>query len=326
MHADRYLLVKGKAGLGNRLLSAFGALLYARLAERQLYLDWSDLGYSTDGTNSFPRYFDRPVLCAPEPLFAKTEVAPPIWRGQLQRPVDELMIQHDGIEADEDPRKVARYTVDFARLERPEEVLVRWSFFDDVHTLRRHFAAHAPELVRLSDEDVLRRVIQEELVPAAIIRDAVADFARRHFGEVTIGVHVRHSDRKNSYSGYPAIIRRILARHPGARIFLATDNVDVERYFRERFENLSVTEKWFGEAGVPLHRGRRIPNKFDVGVEALIELYLLARCQYLVYNRTSSFALVANLLSEAPASQRVETSTPAQRALDLLRRIKRALR
>ena len=34
MHGDRYVLVKGAAGLGNRVLALLTALLYARLARR----------------------------------------------------------------------------------------------------------------------------------------------------------------------------------------------------------------------------------------------------------------------------------------------------
>ena len=57
MDDKKYLLVKGTAGLGNRLLFLLSALLYARLTERLLVVDWCDQTYSDDGTNAFPLLF-----------------------------------------------------------------------------------------------------------------------------------------------------------------------------------------------------------------------------------------------------------------------------
>ena len=57
MDDKKYLLVKGTAGLGNRLLFLLSALLYARLTERLLVVDWCDSTYSNDGSNAFPLLF-----------------------------------------------------------------------------------------------------------------------------------------------------------------------------------------------------------------------------------------------------------------------------
>ena len=52
-----YVLVKGKAGLGNRMMSAMNGILYAMLSGRRLVVDWSDFTYSNDHTNVFPKLF-----------------------------------------------------------------------------------------------------------------------------------------------------------------------------------------------------------------------------------------------------------------------------
>ena len=52
MNEDKYLIVKGLAGLGNRMLSALTGILYARLSGRRLIIDWRDPTYSSDGSNA----------------------------------------------------------------------------------------------------------------------------------------------------------------------------------------------------------------------------------------------------------------------------------
>ena len=65
-----YVLVKGKAGLGNRMLSAMTGVLYAMLSQRNLVVDWSDSTYSDDGQNVFPKLFKVPNSEAQLPVSA----------------------------------------------------------------------------------------------------------------------------------------------------------------------------------------------------------------------------------------------------------------
>jgi hypothetical protein len=50
-------LLKGYAGLGNRILALLTAILYSRLANRHLLVDWRDGMYADSGVNSFPLLF-----------------------------------------------------------------------------------------------------------------------------------------------------------------------------------------------------------------------------------------------------------------------------
>ena len=56
MHPQtRYLVVKGKAGMGNRLLSLVHAVVYALITQRTMVVDWSDYTYS--GEDVFDEFF-----------------------------------------------------------------------------------------------------------------------------------------------------------------------------------------------------------------------------------------------------------------------------
>ena len=46
IHMSKYLLVKGAAGLGNRVFALVTAILYAKLSDRTIAIDWRDSQYS----------------------------------------------------------------------------------------------------------------------------------------------------------------------------------------------------------------------------------------------------------------------------------------
>ena len=60
-----------------------------------------------------------------------------------------------------------------------------------------------------------------------------------------------------------------------------------------------------------IHQSRACPDRLQNGVEALVDLYLHAECDYLVGDSTSAFAKVAGLLSAAPASRRYDARATA---------------
>ena len=91
----KYLLVKGKAGLGNRMLCVLTGIIYARLTDRRLVVDWSDFTYSSDGTNVFPRLFVLPEAVDDLPLAAHTSVRPNLWSGRLNMSAGDLIDQVD---------------------------------------------------------------------------------------------------------------------------------------------------------------------------------------------------------------------------------------
>ncbi len=69
---DKYLLVKVKAGSGNRIESLPACILYARPSGMRLYVDWSDPAYSNDRTNSFHSFFKCPLV-SPNHQFPETD-------------------------------------------------------------------------------------------------------------------------------------------------------------------------------------------------------------------------------------------------------------
>ena len=57
---DFILIVKGSGGggLGDRIRSAIVGIIYAKLSNRKIYIDWSDGVYGDKGNNIFYLLFD----------------------------------------------------------------------------------------------------------------------------------------------------------------------------------------------------------------------------------------------------------------------------
>lgn len=323
--ADRYLLVKGKAGLGNRLLCALSSILYAELTGRKLYIDWTDeYFYDLNGKNGFKQLFTAPHIPDAEAIWDSDSVTPETWHGNLRRAVSEFIDERETGKEEPDtcPRIAAKYTINIRRLDYSERVAVRWAWNDELWRLRPHLKGTHADWAELSNEEILRKLAQK-LAFAPVVLKRAEEFQSREFGLVTIGMHIRYTDRKNSYAKYDSIARRILHNHPDASVFLATDNKAVEDDLRSRYHQLITMPKWYAQPGIPLHRTRECPDTLERSVEALIEMYLLSRCDYLIYNCTSTFGVMARIFSQAPPEKVWDTSPKLARGL---RKLKRQIR
>jgi len=118
-------------------------------------------------------------------------------------------------------------------------------------------------------------------------------------------VHVRNSDRSLSVEKILRSTDRILARHRYCKVLVATDNTDTLHQARQRYgaDRLLASEKWFPAPGRPIHRGAERGNELQTAREALVDLYLLGACDWLVADWRSSFAYVAWLLFRGPRSR-----------------------
>ena len=92
---DKYVLVKAKGGMGNRMLCTVTGLLYGQLTGRKVIVDWRDMAYSNDGTNSFNEFFSGDPVHPETTLPENGTVWPEIWKGHLQRSMSEMLHQFD---------------------------------------------------------------------------------------------------------------------------------------------------------------------------------------------------------------------------------------
>ena len=318
---NKYLLVKGVAGLGNRILSALSGILFARLSRRTLIIDWSDPAYSGDGANVLSRFFDCRSCVPADDIPVTDSVRPAIWRGHL----DDSVNQVQALSRLHFDRTV--FSVDLSRLDDSEDVLVMVAYHNHLKTLRPHFPTRMPEFVEASDEFILAKLLREELILCAEIRDRLEHFKRDQFGSRTIGVHVRYSDYRVRFVSIISRLNALLKRAPGARIFLATDNIEMKVLFESVYgDAVTTTSHWYGEPGIAIHRGPNRPDPAERGIEALVDLYLLAECDQLILDTTSSFSYLAAVLSKASAPNIIRVAQGEKGDRDKRRRVTKMMR
>lgn len=284
---DRYLLVKGFAGLGNRIECLLTCVMYAKLTGRTLVVDWADPTYGRGGENVFPRLFSLTGLRCAERIPSTDSVKPGPWRGRLSEPAEVV------IHASKETGNKAACEL-LERLDHPEQVLVVWLFFQQFDILRRHFTGAFERYAGMSNQAIMDELLREHVRPLTAIQDEIEAFKAEHFGERMVGVHIRYSDRRAPLSLYHRAIEQIRLRNPDAGLFLATDNRAVVDDCRARYGGVKIQEVWRPEkAGAAMHESPEAPDPFRGAVEAVIDMYLLAGCDALVYSGKSTFTVIA---------------------------------
>jgi len=299
MNRNGILLVKGCAGLGNRILCLLTAFLYARLTKRLLVVDWSDPIYSSGGSNIFDRFFQCKVSGSMTELPDTDSIAPRIWRNHLRDSVRDMR-RHYAPESAWHPGTWSKFSIDLSRLDHPEDVLVMWSYFEQVRVLRRHFTG---AFARLRDRDtkaILREGLEGNLRLNPLVQERVDRFKNDWFHGRTVGVHIRYTDKRSRMKAICRKLDGLLKQDPGAQIFLATDNVDVEKMFQSEYSRVTAIPKSYPAPGIAIHRSPALSDRVEHGIEALVDMHLLAECDCLVLDESSSFAYVASLLTRRP--------------------------
>lgn len=315
-------IVKTKGGMGNRMLCAASGILWARAVGRRCYVDWRDDAYSRNGENSLFHFFDPPHVDRELGSFADDSVEPAVWRGRTDTSVSKLFHEID-FAAHRSILAHKRYSIDPARDDQTAEAVVFWHYMDQIQRASRLIRNNIPGYARLGYKAIISKALIEELPLRADLAADIDLFASEHFRGPMIGVHIRYSDRKAPVEKCEAAVRRLLAKHPNASLFLATDSRKIEESFAEKFGTVIVTSKWLPELGEAAHQNPNCQDAVANGVEALRDMMLLARCDALVYARRSTFSFVSHCVGgfEPGTVVDVDRADPSVLARRLLRRI-----
>lgn len=319
---SNYLVVKGKAGMGNRILSILDSIIYAEITNRKLIIDWSDYAYSNDGSNSFPHLFDSGFEYSLNDISESDSVYPVIWKNNLSKSVNDLIDENETPGIHHNKIHLPRYAVDISKINYTEKILVRWAFSTEIYKLKRFLVNNWNINSSQNITQKLSEILQNNLRPSDVVKKRVSDFSSLNFSQPMIGVHIRYTDRKTTLKQYPKIIDRLLKLNVSAKIFLATDNLSVEKTFFERYgsEKVIVTSKWFPKEQKYIHQNPECPDRLENGIQALTDMYLLANCNYLLCDSESTFAVVSALLSNIPKDNIIDISKFRPRAI--LKRVK----
>lgn len=292
MNRDKYLVVKGLAGLGNRMLSALTGIVYAHLSGRKLYIDWNDPSFAT-GSNAFHDLLMCPLFDRSDKIPHSNSVNPLVWLGNLESPVGYMRAPK---QSNHDFWK--KTSVDLSRIDYEEDVLVMWTYNQKLGLLRNHFAGRREDWLAMSDKAILSMLLKTELVPSLDIQERIRKFRDEHFIGKTVGVHIRYTDHQASLLSILTKLDSVLKQDREFLIFLATDNVQIKKLIEENYGNVITTPHWYPMPGARIHDNKACPDRLQSGIESIIDLYLLAECDYLILDTSSTFSYVARLLAK----------------------------
>ena len=307
MPPNTSLLIKstGGAGLGDSIRALLSGLHYATVSGRRLAVAWDDGLYGERGVNVFPELlrlvgFD----IAPLAELNNQSVCPDSWRGALHLSLGEVYARE---REDDWNRSWALHHLSFDQqcFDYAEQVLVMWDF----DQFPVSWVAVKPEhKIGTTPDAALRILAARHLRPSERVL-AEIQRVRSHFSSRMVGVHIRKTfelggeTRHIELGEVFAVVDRLLRRGGAKGVFLATDNSEVESAFLERYPETQTSGKRFGLPGVALHFDTTLADRTEGAVEALVDLYLLAGCDFLIYPASSSFSRVATILGDIPNPQ-----------------------
>lgn len=299
--SDKMLLIKGKGGLGNRMLSAVTGLVFADLTGRTPVIDWRDGSYAPIGENAYPILFDTPITRKVEEFDAWTgPVSPAVWMGQLRLTPQE-MLEKSGVKNQADPFLYRKSCTDLSRLDASEDVAVFWSYLPKFGRLAGHLRRDSRFRGR-KIEDIVSEYLNRYFTPNASVRNEV-EAVVACLGRPLIGVHIRYTDLKIPLDKIKQTLRKRLAEKPGASIFLATDNAQVQAEMLAEFPNFAHTQKYLTPDGSRLHWPTSDVAKVQEAENALIDMWLLSRADQLIYSRQSTFSITSAFLGRLKPGQ-----------------------
>lgn len=298
---DKYLLVKGTAGLGNRIFALVTAILYARISGRVLAVDWRDRYYSSNGENVFFDLFEIKKTPFIETIPESASIYPNLWQGRMDESISQVIAKDVGLLNTMGQAVLRKYAYDVRNLGYSEEIVIGTGYTEEIDRLRSVFSDEYRHFKNTSKGIIFRETFHQHLRLTPAIQERIESFRRQNFADrPTIGIHIRQSDKAISYSWYKRALAHHVERYPNAQIFLATDNRDVETEISGLYPNVSMVDKWLPTPGVKAHGNKTCPDLKEHAIEALLDLFLLTSCDHLIYSRTTSFGLLASYISLAP--------------------------
>ncbi|MGA2633263.1 MAG: nodulation protein NodZ [Terracidiphilus sp.] len=278
---ERFLISKKKTGLGSDMATMLGAWYYAHRTSRTLVVDWRSSLYLADRkANAFPYLFRKPEEIDGVKLICDDSLR----RLKFPKPVV-FLHRMEGCEYDALLTAGTDLPAPTLLCRRPMHI------FPELEAQKRFYSR-----LQLHDD------VQQE----------IDEFRHKEFADATVlGVHFRHGN--GEYLGFrpdaglhesciqiAAACRQMYkvmkpTLRGRFRIFLATDSQEAEQQLKLLLSSLFTRPKAFHEAG-----GGRLHRR-DLGLEnarnALVEMYLLAHCNSLIYNN-SWFSYYARLTGQ----------------------------
>lgn len=318
---NKYLIVKGCAGLGNRLVTVIAAIKYAKRNNRILIIDWEDGQFDKFGENAFSKTFHLKNVDYLESYkdiigFDSLSHSSNLFKAEPQKGVYELYFQ----ESSKLFLKLPEGLFPKGNLSKlrfcwkPISKKQKKSSDNDLKAIANVFdpncLVYGDWLKNNNSDDILYYVdflpnisfkdLKDYIEPKLFIHKKVDEFAHSYqFDTDVTGVHVRNTDKKPSAS-LDKLIDKLKSDVRTKRIYLSTDSEDVENLFKKQFKDLILFPKYKPNLkNEGLHQWALYNNaeelKYRIYEDSLLEMMLLSKAKYLFYQGNSTFSKISKV-------------------------------
>lgn len=330
----KYLVLKGCAGLGNRLISLMRAIKYSNSTNRTLFVDWDDGMFGNRGENAFYslfelsnvsytkekqeilRMYDSGCSCYPKDLRRDEIVKEAVHMFKVVTPYVSRFIPYKYF-GNWLFRGKMTYIMGLQSLQRSGNGVN--TYFEVVKNINRGDNMPMGGVLKKNKKDDIvmfydaRPIVNIENIaqyisPVKDILLLIDEYAKRYNIKESIGVHVRYTDKKPLFflSRLYKMMDKLLEDNPSQRIFLCTDNHDIVDIFKEKYgDNVFQTDKYLPDsAGKGIHNYAREnldwETKNRMAIECIMDMWLLSRCKVLYWQGNSSFSYISKYLKNDP--------------------------
>jgi hypothetical protein len=113
----------------------------------------------------------------------------------------------------------------------------------------------------------------------------ILDNRKNSFPSSVIGVHIRKTDHSTevpavALQSYVGMLKERISIAKYRHIFLATDDVSVLQQIQQAFPGIKIISNSVTRSidGVPVHKNEEFGNKYQLGIEAILDAYTLSLC------------------------------------------------
>lgn len=316
----KYLIVKGCAGIGNRLYTITRAMEIAKLQNRILVVDWSDGQFAPKNVNAFYHFFDIKDFPHAKhlPDIAPLSVYPKIWKTEINNSIYDVFYVVEPVL--NIFKKLPFTLLRVLKLKKlhgywisktiAEKKTLAWFLKNMVSS---NTFPNGEYYYQNKKEDVLVYVeffppFNEELflnhisLKNKFLQKVNVFCAKYNVSEKFIGVHIRSTDKKPKKEVNRLLQYLMNDKLKNSFIFLATDNIEVQEKFNEVFGNRLILYPKFlpNTDGDGLHQYALYKKDesmmLQITEESLMDMWILSRCETLYYQGNSTFSHIAKAL------------------------------
>lgn len=318
---EKFLLLKGCAGLGNRLFSLFSAIHYAEKTNRKFIVDWRDGLYGKKGDNIFPKYFkiNHPLYFNPENIdhleLDKKSIYPESIKSKLREPIiDEYFQATQNIwrKFPKSRKKIFNLNKFKTHWSTAKFRTNSKSFFGYLKSIYDkdslplgdylHYSIKSDVVLFVEFTPLFRQNYLRYLELSDEIQAEINKFCMQNNISERIGIHVRNTDMKPTRN-IGSLIAELKTLKNTDSFFLASDDIDTINLFKKELKDVVTITKFIpdSKAEKGLHKWALQQNSPEhaelIFKESLIDMMILAKSKYIVYQGNSSFSNLAVALN-----------------------------